>query len=148
MLSFSVHLAQQHNLVIVMLRLQISLAVQEKLLDMAFSILTIIQFCLTSGQVPHLRFYSPSPQCISLILPDTISSTPKKFCSVHQINVARDQVQLSMIFERKRKDLECTYFKCFWICMCYIAFMCYNTFFFFCAVRCSTNIGYLGGFVG
>lgn len=81
-----------------------------KLLDMAFRVLILIQFYFTSGQVPRMRFHNLSPYCISLVLPDNISVTPKKLCSVQQINVARDQVQLSMILEIKCKDLVWLYF--------------------------------------
>lgn len=97
---------------------------------MAFRVLTLIRFYLTSGQVPHLRFHNLSPYCISLVLPDTISVTPEKFCSVQQIKVARDQVQSSMIFEIKCKDLEFLYFKSFFL----IILMCNNAFIVLLAV--------------
>lgn len=89
---------------------------------MAFRVL--IQFYLTSGQVPHLRFHNLSPYCLSLVLTDTISVTLKKFCSGQHINVAGHQMQLRMIFEIKCKDLECLYFKRFFS----IIFICNNAF--------------------
>jgi len=80
---------------------------------MVFRILTVIQFYLPSGQVPHLGFHNLSPYCVSLVLPDAVSVTRKKFFNVQQINVAKDKIQLSMISELKCKDLANPYFERF-----------------------------------
>lgn len=89
---------------------------------MNFRVLKNTQFYLTSGQVPHLSFHNLSPYCIGFMLPSTIPVTPKKFCTIYQVNIIGHQILLSMIFEMK--CIECLQLKDFVL----IVFMCNDAF--------------------